>query len=404
MAEDDKRVEEPTDRQPDSIEDAETVNQVLRPDEPASPVAAPPQEVRRSGGGGFLGLVAGGALAAAAGYGIAQYAPLSAPAAPDISALEARITSQTQQIDALKASLAELAARPSADPTAAVDALRAELDARLSGLPAPVDPTALIENAVAPVRSDLAALDLRLTEVEKRPVATGTGGGVSSTALAAFDRELSSLREQVASQSGAQAEAAEKIAAAGAAAEAKLAAAGQEAERLKTEAEATLRDSAIAAALSRLRAAFETGGPFGSAVADLGASGIGVPPDLAALAETGIPTQADLEDGFPPAARAALEAALRSEVGDSWGDRVTAFLRTQTGVRSVEPREGTDPDAVLSRAEAAVRAGDLPGALTEIGALPESAQAALASWVADASARVAAGAAIAALSAAADAK
>jgi len=59
----------------------------------------------------------------------------------------------------------------------------------------------------------------------------------------------------------------------------------------------------------------------------------------------------------------------------------------QTGVRSLEPREGNDPDAVLSRAEAAVRAGDLGAALDEITALPDPGQAALADWAATAQTR-----------------
>ena len=81
---------------------------------------------------------------------------------------------------------------------------------------------------------------------------------------------------------------------------------------------------------------------------------------------------------FPTAARAGLEAALRADMGSSWTERATNFLRAQTGARSLDPREGDDPDAILSRAEAAVSAGDLATALTEIAALPEPAQTAMA--------------------------
>jgi hypothetical protein len=52
--------------------------------------------------------------------------------------------------------------------------------------------------------------------------------------------------------------------------------------------------------------------------------------------------------------------------------------------RSVIPREGDDPDAVLSRAEAAVKGGDIDVALTELEALPEVAQEAMADWTAKA--------------------
>ena len=65
-----------------------------------------------------------------------------------------------------------------------------------------------------------------------------------------------------------------------------------------------------------------------------------------------------------------------------------AFLRSQAGMRSLAPREGDDPDAILSRAEAAVRAGELQTAIDEIGKLPETGQTAMADWVADAKARL----------------
>lgn len=56
------------------------------------------------------------------------------------------------------------------------------------------------------------------------------------------------------------------------------------------------------------------------------------------------------------------------------------FLRVQTGARSVEPREGDDPDAVLSRADAAVKAGDIKGALGLIATLPQAGQDAMSGW------------------------
>uniref|UniRef100_UPI0037C662F9 COG4223 family protein n=1 Tax=Roseovarius salis TaxID=3376063 RepID=UPI0037C662F9 len=79
-------------------------------------------------------------------------------------------------------------------------------------------------------------------------------------------------------------------------------------------------------------------------------------------------------------ARAALAAArdAAAREGDTGG--LTGFLRTQLGVRSLEPREGDDPDAVLSRAEAAVGQGRLTDALAEIETLPDVARAELEDW------------------------
>jgi hypothetical protein len=45
------------------------------------------------------------------------------------------------------------------------------------------------------------------------------------------------------------------------------------------------------------------------------------------------------------------------------------------------PREGTDPDAILSRADAAVAEGRITDAIAEAAALPAEGQAALAAWL-----------------------
>ena len=96
------------------------------------------------------------------------------------------------------------------------------------------------------------------------------------------------------------------------------------------------------------------------------------------------------------ATAAALKAA---PANDGAMGVIGNFLRVQTGARSVEPREGSDPDAVLSRADAAVKAGDIPGALSEIGALPQPGQDAMSGWSAQARTWVEANAALTALAA-----
>ena len=114
-----------------------------------------------------------------------------------------------------------------------------------------------------------------------------------------------------------------------------------------------------------------------------------VPEALSANAESGIATQGSLIETFPSVARAALSAARSDATENAEGtNRVATFFANQLGARSVAPREGDDPDAVLSRAEAAVRDGNLDTALSELSALPEAAQAAVADWQASASTRL----------------
>ncbi|MGI3185955.1 COG4223 family protein, partial [Nioella aestuarii] len=145
------------------------------------------------------------------------------------------------------------------------------------------------------------------------------------------------------------------------------------------------------AALGQLRIAVATGAPFAGALADVAdGAGVDMPEALAATAETGVPTLEELQSTFPAAARAALPIAIRETAGEGTMNRVTAFLQSQVGGRSLEPQEGDSPDAVLSRAEAALRAGDLSGTVAEVETLPADAQAEMADWMASAQTRIAA--------------
>ena len=139
-------------------------------------------------------------------------------------------------------------------------------------------------------------------------------------------------------------------------------------------------------------------GALDPALADLRDAGVAIPPPLAEQGQ-GVPTLEALRTAFPDAARDALAASLKeTAAGDTW-ERLLAFLRTQSGARSLTPREGTDPDAILSRAEAALAAGDLAGSISEIGGLPAEGQARMTEWVALASRRISATEAAAALAA-----
>ena len=183
------------------------------------------------------------------------------------------------------------------------------------------------------------------------------------------------------------------VLAAVAAAEARLTEAETRAAALAEQSTASAAAITRAAAIGRIAAALDSGAPYSSALPDLG----DLPPVLADNAAAGLPTIADLQDSFAPAARASLEAALRANMGESWTERVSSFLRSQTGLRSLTPREGDDPDAVLSRAEAALSAGRVAEAIAELQAMPEAGKPALQDWLTLAQTRVDAEAAVAAL-------
>jgi len=140
------------------------------------------------------------------------------------------------------------------------------------------------------------------------------------------------------------------------------------------------------AALNRVTTALETGSPFADALADLRDTGVEVPAALDDVAETGVPTRTELTQSFPNAARAAL-SRVRDAQDNPGAIEIGDFFRSQLGMRSLVPREGDSPDAILSRAEAALRDGRIGEALAEIESLPEEARAELDGWVARATQR-----------------
>ncbi|QXT40145.1 COG4223 family protein [Gymnodinialimonas ceratoperidinii] len=353
---------------------------------PPTPVPAPTPVVQKRGPG-IGALLLGGVVAAAMGFGAAY---LGLVTLNDTTAADAELAEALSAIEAQQGT---------------ISALQSEVDALASAEPPALPEVDLsgVEGATAEVASNLSALsetvdDLtaRVVALEERPVITGD----VAADTAALSEVVETLEARVAEERAAAAEAVAAAEASQAAAAAELQAAAEAAQAAIAEAEARAAATAEAtqaqAALSRVQIAMAAGGPFADALSDLP---VEAPEALQAAAETGVPTIDELQASFPASARAALPIALRETAGDSATDRVGAFFMGQIGGRSVEPRDGDDPDAVLSRAEAAVGAGDIDGALSEIATLPEGAQAAFDEWIAQAEARVAADDALADLSA-----
>ena len=324
----------------------------MAPDETGTTPQAPQR--KRRGLAWVIWPLLGGALAAAAGYGVAQYVPNGWPMASVVT-LQTQVAELSDQVQALQADLQKA-------------------DARLASL----------ETAPAP-QSDagqIAALELRLAALESKPMPAGT----DSAALDQLRTEVAAIKTNGAAVMSAQVQA--DLDAKVQATEAKLTAIEQSAQ---AQAAATL----TRAALGQIAAALDSGAPYPSAIAALAGADIAVV--LTDNATAGLPSLQALQASFPDSARTALEAALRANMGESWSERVGNFLRTQVGVRSLTPRDGPDPDAILSRGEAALTAGDVAQALAEIATLPTPAQDALSAWRVRAQLRLDAQAALAAL-------
>lgn len=290
--------------------------------------------------GGFWSMLFGGVVAAGIGVVAAPFILPPAWFAPandqQISSLDEAVSTQQAQLDELSDTVAGLGEAPP-DASGEIDGLR-------DGL------TGLTER--------MSAMEDRIASLEQRPVAGDDGAPRAA---------VESLRAALEAQ-------AEEVANLRAEADAREAAA-------RDTAQATLRR----AALTRITTALDTGSAFADALNDLRDTGAEIPAALSDAAESGVPTISGLSESFPDAARAALAAARAAQ--ETPGDGLASLFRSELGLRSLTPREGNDPDAVLSRAEAALRAGKLDEALAELDLLPEPAQAAIGDWHAAATRR-----------------
>jgi hypothetical protein len=347
--------------------------------------AAPPvqhiTEVRKAG---FMPLFLGGVIAAALGAGAIYYSGALGEDGTDLAALEAALAAQTAEIEALKTELAG-----ATEANAALEAQIAAIPSvDLSGLEASVGSLGETDSAtqaeLGTLSAALAETRARLAELEVQPIPEAV---IPEEATAAYERELAEMLATIEGRfndmQSAQAEELAKL-------EGQITARLDELAALQAEASATEEAALIAAnkaaaqaAAARIAVALDSGEGFAEQLAVLNEKGgIDAPAVLADTAADGVTTLSMLQQEFPPIARAVLANVDRNAGAEEGSGALTSIILTQLGARSLAPHEGNDPDAVLSRAEAALNAGELETTLTELAALPEEAQPYVADWVA----------------------
>ncbi|WP_412552836.1 COG4223 family protein [Shimia sp. MIT1388] len=357
-------IEEPkddADAEVDTVEaeGSEAVDAEAPVDDPVADTAAPTataQEPERKGG--FVPMVFGGVIAAVIGFGGAVYfgdqLGLGADTDAALSEMTAKLAAQDDALAALNEKLAK-----SVDVSNGAQAASGEAAALVAKME---EVLSAYTTELGTVSEAVATLEARLSEIEKRPLSEG----LNAAAIAAYEREVKDLKDLVAAQ---KAEAAE----------------------LKDKADLSAKAALARSSVTRIVAALESGAPYRAAVVDLRSStGESVAAVLEDHADSGVITLSALIESYPEAARGALAKAREDKVDAGTGNKLGNFLKTQFGARSVEAREGSDTDAVLSRAEAALKAGDLTVALTELDTLAEGPKNVMADWVAQAQTRVAA--------------
>jgi len=340
----------------EALDEDPVLDEPTTPEAEPEPIAATPEpEPQKSG---FVPLLLGGVIAAGLGYAVPTY--LMPQENEAVVALQTQVATLEANIAATDARTAEAQgqAQTASDAIAAIT----------------VPDIAPLEQAAADMAAQFAQLEARIAALEARPV-----GGESGITEGDFANLRALLAEQQAASAALTADMQRM--------------ASLQAEGLanaETEALNAARAAQTAAALQVVRTALETGEPFETALATLE----NVPDALTAVAADGVATAENLQDAFPDLSRAALAAARAAAAQGDTAGSILAFVQKQVGARSVTPRAGDDPDAVLSRAEAAVRAADWETALAEIAALPDAAQSPLVDWSTAAQTRAAATAAL----------
>lgn len=288
----------------------------------------------------------------------AQPTPIS------LSDVDARIADAALSVE-LRAMLDQLRADMDA-----VNAAPAELSARLDG----VDTRVLgLAGMVDTLGAELRALVVPGGEIDNR----------TAMEITAYAATLDGLRAEISDLNARLIEQAARIDAVTgdqrAATQSAIATAAAQQARARVD-----------AAILSLQTALDSGLPYATPLAVFADQGLTIPAGLAVMADRGVVQVAVLLEQFPSLAHAAIRAETTAQGGRSTMGQLGAFLQAQVATRSLTPQDGTSADAILSRAEAALKSGDLDSALREMRTLSAPAAAVFVEWRRTATARRAA--------------
>ena len=303
--------------------------------------------------------------------------PVPEPPMPIIPPNESGVVAALKtQLAGMQDQLAVLDHREKSD----IAALRQEI----SGLPeAPAEntdktaTTGADEAAVATLKSRLAALTDQVGKLQA--ASANAAGGPTAATVSALSGKIDGLAQREATDMQA-------LQGSVSALQQKMGDLSGQTKSLAAQAGAVPQLSAEADRLGRMMQAaarLSAGQPLGT-LPD-------APPALTRFATVAPPTEAALRLSFPAAASAAEKAASVTAAHPGFWrgiwQRVTSLVSLRQGDRVIlgNPASGT-----LARAGRLLDAGDLPGAVAILGALPPASAAAMAPWLDDARALIAA--------------
>ena len=357
-------------------------------------------------------LIAGGGLALWGGPKVAPHlpsglGPVKAWLMPGALDTEAELAALGARLDARIDAVEEAAAEPPAVPEDAIQAAVADLESRLTPR---LDDLADQVGAI-----DREAIETRLTQLETKVEGLAAqveglaslGEGTAELSeedlarISAFSATVDGVRAELSTLADKQGELSQRIDDVAAAAQRRITEAEEEVAAASQQAEATKSAAMAQAAATTIGAALTAGEPYEVALAQLDENtDVEIPEALTASAASGVTPLGTLRESFPDAAHEAIRATIRAKDDSSVGGRLAAFIEAQVASRSLTPQQGDSTDAILSRAEDALRRDNLAAAVSELESLSEPARAAMQDWISRAEARVAARSALTGLNAA----
>jgi len=302
------------------------------------PVYTQPAPTPQRGNAGPLAAGILGGLIALLGAGSLQYGGYLPALGPDRTGDTGALASLSNEVEALKARLAETPAAGTVD----LQPLETRIAALEKGTGETGGATAGNPEAVSKLEGDVTRLTTELTAL--REAVARTTEAVSSTE--------SQLTERIT-------------------------AAEQKLDEPRSDVE-----MARAVAASALKTAIDRGGPY---LAELEAFASIAPddPSVAGLREhaaVGVASRSDLVRDFQPTADAILDAVHQPDGDQGIFNRLMSSAASAIRVRPVGSIEGDTPEAVVARIENKLQNGDFKGAQIEWQTLPEAGQAAAAEY------------------------
>ncbi|MFT4716687.1 MAG: hypothetical protein ACI8YI_001513 [Paracoccaceae bacterium] len=322
----------------------------------------------------FAGYLAGGAIAALFGYFAAGYINPTVDVPDNGPAIAAEYSSKLAAAEARIAALEGLPVQSLEQDIVNLKSALAEQSAQISAK------LAENETSLSETLDALKAARVRLTENLSQ--SGGEINAVTAELVSQYGDEIDALKSDFARQIENNKVLSETLDKVASQVSGQLSAARTEVEELSTNIVNSAKSIDLTLARERLRAAIEAGKSYHGILAEIAdETATVIPKALIDSAANGVASLAELQKSFPEHARRALKASVQAEAGDGMANKVMAYLKSQLGARSLDEKEGNDPDAILSRVEAMLGRGELQAAVDLARKLPANGIKELDTWL-----------------------